>query len=81
MTLENLKPWPEKPQAKCTRSLSGWRSMTKWPSAELVYLQTLMASMGPSALGRYRRSGSRISSSSSGNVSAVMASGGIGWPG
>ena len=52
VTLENLKPWPEKPQAKCTRSLSGWRSMTKWPSVELVYLQTLMASMGPNAPGR-----------------------------
>ena len=51
-TLQNLKPWPEKPAATHTRGSSGNRSSMKCSSGELVKRHVFMSSVGPSASGK-----------------------------
>lgn len=36
----SLKPWPENPNARMTRGISGWGPITKLSSGVLVYMQT-----------------------------------------
>jgi len=59
-TLQNLKPWPEKPQATLTCAQRGWVAMTKWQSGVFVYMQVTACRQGPDNPGMRLAIDSRI---------------------
>src|SRR5436190_10674260 len=80
MAAENLKPWPEHGLTSRTCECAGWRSIRKWVSGVLVYMQTTDSRQGPVSAGRKEATRCCMQSISDCETLRLILSGSTVWP-